>query len=704
MYTFISASLLLLLGSTVITGWFIKSSMLVQVLPHFTPMQFNTALGFLLVSIALFTLEYFPRLSKVITAILAILATLTLIQYISGIDLAIDQIFVKAFTTVNTTYPGRMAPNTAVVFFITAIVLWFNGNKRPVALASQLFLSTLILLLAIASLIGYMYSIESTYSWGNITAMAVHTAVGFILIGLALTTIYYTTLSHKITRKAKYLIFTAILSTGSLFFILSWQFLVSTEHNRAIQYIESQSKIISEDIFLSLSKNINSIKRFMQRDKENLYKSESTLNLDAKNYLDDFPEITAFYLINKNGGIEHSIFRDNENKSKNASWNKFIEKCHKSLKSKKSKGLSIYIPKNKEHNKTICMHEKNQTLYVFFNMAVFMGNTLYPKINTIFHFNIYINDTLVFSSTSNSSNHLKTAVYFKESKTIGGNKFVINTYPTIEYIKNELPNFLIFFLIAGLSTTFCLGFSLFYAMNNREKNIMLESEILARKENETELRDFLYIAVHDLREPLRGIHNNASIFLAEHANNIDAGALKILERIKILPRHLEHLINALLRYSVLGRDKLNLKPVNTELLIHHAINEINSKNNQIEFDIPDEMPIIQCDPERLGDVFIELFENATHYNYKKQKRISVSFREKKDEFIFSVEDNGIGIEKRFHRDIFKIFNMLDKKIMGAKHVGAGLTIARKIVRAHGGKMWVESAKDKGSTFYFSIPK
>ncbi|ASP46437.1 sensor histidine kinase [Cognaticolwellia beringensis] len=178
-YTFV-------LGAIVLTGWYISNSGLIQVLPQFSPMQFNTALGFLLSGIGLFAIiKCLKRLSLACGILVTLIGFLTLLQYVFLINLAIDQLFMDAYITVNPSYPGRMAINTALCFIFTgSIILLFsapNKNQKKHALIE--ILGLFILALSAITLSGYIIGKESSYVWETHRRMALHTASGFIVLG-----------------------------------------------------------------------------------------------------------------------------------------------------------------------------------------------------------------------------------------------------------------------------------------------------------------------------------------------------------------------------------------------------------------------------------------------------------------------------------------------------------------------------------------
>jgi PAS domain S-box-containing protein len=173
----------LLLSLAVLTGWYIENETLVQVHPSFVPMQFNTALGFFLAAagfIAALTVR--KQLANWCAGSTIAIGVLTLFQYLTGVDLGIDQLLMTHYITVETSHPGRMAPNTALCFSLSGIaVLLMNRIRVNWILVSSF--GSLIIGLGIVAFTGYMIGLESAYGWASLTKMAVHTAGGFIFLG-----------------------------------------------------------------------------------------------------------------------------------------------------------------------------------------------------------------------------------------------------------------------------------------------------------------------------------------------------------------------------------------------------------------------------------------------------------------------------------------------------------------------------------------
>ena len=175
----------LLLGLVVIVGWYTGNRTLIQVLPQFVPMQYNTALGFVLSGAALLLLILERgRAAVVVGALAALIGALTLVEYVAQVDLRIDEFFMVHDITTATSHPGRMAPNTAMCFLLVGLAAAWSSRRWTLRSRSLLrvVLVSLAFGLSTVALSGYVTNLETAYGWGNLTRMAIHTAVGFMLV------------------------------------------------------------------------------------------------------------------------------------------------------------------------------------------------------------------------------------------------------------------------------------------------------------------------------------------------------------------------------------------------------------------------------------------------------------------------------------------------------------------------------------------
>lgn len=219
-----------------------------------------------------------------------------------------------------------------------------------------------------------------------------------------------------------------------------------------------------------------------------------------------------------------------------------------------------------------------------------------------------------------------------------------------------------------------------------------------------ELDAFAYVASHDLKEPLRGIHNYSQFLLEDTAGILPSEAANKLETVIRLTRRMDDLLDSLLHYARLGRDGMDLVPCDVQQLVAEVIDTLATRIQEagVQVRVLGTLPTIEADYTRLGEVFQNLIVNAIKYNDKDMRFVEIGSTETDGERVFFVHDNGIGIAAEHHENIFAIFRRLHPQDKFGGGTGAGLTIVRKILDRHEGRIWVESTPGEGTTFFFTI--
>ncbi|KTD61818.1 sensory box protein/GGDEF domain/EAL domain protein [Legionella spiritensis] len=190
--TIIMSLAVIALGLSVLIGWYWRIPFLIQYHPDMIAMVYNTALSFILVGTGIYSLIYRqPLVARIISAVVFFGATIILLQYFLGINSGIDELFFNHYNKTANTFPGRMAPNTAVCFMLTATALFFLGYRRfhKYTVVVGGIIGVLTLSLSILFISGYMSSLHQGYLWGSETPMAANTAIGFLLLGISIITL-----------------------------------------------------------------------------------------------------------------------------------------------------------------------------------------------------------------------------------------------------------------------------------------------------------------------------------------------------------------------------------------------------------------------------------------------------------------------------------------------------------------------------------
>ena len=241
-------------------------------------------------------------------------------------------------------------------------------------------------------------------------------------------------------------------------------------------------------------------------------------------------------------------------------------------------------------------------------------------------------------------------------------------------------------------------------VKERTQQLAEANEALGRTNKE--LDDFTYIVSHDLKEPLRGVKAFSKLLMEDYSGKLDDEGREHLKTISDSSARMTRLIEDLLNLSRIGRIK-NMEP---DIDLNEMLSDVQKnlvyalEERNVELAIKPDFPKVICDRIRISEVFSNLVSNAIKYTKKDIKPvIEIGWSDKKDFYEFYVKDNGIGIEKQYYDKVFQIFQRLHAK-GEYEGTGAGLTIVKKIVENHGGKIWVESEVGVGSTFYFTLPK
>lgn len=259
----------------------------------------------------------------------------------------------------------------------------------------------------------------------------------------------------------------------------------------------------------------------------------------------------------------------------------------------------------------------------------------------------------------------------------------------------------------------------------REFNEMLEQRVsertaaLARESEERrllnaallrsnqDLDEFAYIASHDLKEPLRGIGNYATFLLEDYAGRLDDDGRTKLETLVRLSGRMTDLLDGLLQFSRLGRGELAVGLVDLNDVLSQVLDSLQMlvEEQDVVVRVPAPLPVVRADRVRVGEVFRNLITNAVKYNDKEQKWVEIGFQgptKQGDVIVFHVRDNGIGIHPRHQDGVFRMFKRLHARDRFGGGTGVGLTIAKKIVERHGGRIWIASEVGAGTTFFFTL--
>jgi light-regulated signal transduction histidine kinase (bacteriophytochrome) len=235
---------------------------------------------------------------------------------------------------------------------------------------------------------------------------------------------------------------------------------------------------------------------------------------------------------------------------------------------------------------------------------------------------------------------------------------------------------------------------------------LLEQEILQRQElarSNDELQKFAYVASHDLQEPLRMVTSYLQLLERRYQGQLDADADDFIQFAVDGALRMRTLINDLLTYSRVGTQGRAFELTSGTQAVERAIANLKVAIEESGAVVTyHELPQVQADPTQLIQLFQNLISNGIKFRGEAPAQIDIEASQKEDDWLFSVQDNGIGLDPQYADQIFVIFQRLNNRIT-YPGTGIGLAVCKKIVERHGGKIWVQSKLNQGSTFYFTIP-
>jgi light-regulated signal transduction histidine kinase (bacteriophytochrome) len=234
-----------------------------------------------------------------------------------------------------------------------------------------------------------------------------------------------------------------------------------------------------------------------------------------------------------------------------------------------------------------------------------------------------------------------------------------------------------------------------------EKQVVVRTKELAK--SNADLEHFAYVASHDLREPLRMITSFLQLLERRYKDQLDTDANEFIGFAVDGAKRLDAMIKDLLAYSKVSSEEREFSLIKLENILEETLINLKvqiDENNAIITDDP--LPTVNRNNKLLVQLFQNLIGNAIKYRSHDKPQIHISSKEEKNQYIFSVKDNGIGIDSEHQNRIFTIFQRLHRNDEYGG-TGIGLAIAQKIIQELGGAIWVESELGKGSTFYFTIP-
>lgn len=443
------------LGLAVLIGWYTNNIVLIQLAPDLTPMQANTALGMLLSGLSILFLKNHRKIVILFSILIFLMSALTLLQYIFGINIGIDQLLLKATITTNTSHPGRMAPNTALCFVLTSLMFFTIAfsNRFTLSDVVAVVLCTVIGILGLTSLTGYFFGVTLLYAWGNMTAMAMHTASGFLGISFGCFLFILNQILKNKTWK-QYCLIIIICAINIPLFLISWQALVMYQNNLIKTAVQGESIYGYDMLELLLSNRLNVVTRLFLRGKYHEHYKTDSWKRDANTYLSAYPALQSISV--EAASTKMVLHIRNPNEATTAKNN--IKICHALLQQENNNASliknSMTIASNEQlfciadyPEKFIAVFNTNQLFDIIFSMRTWKNYDveLKNKSTVLFLRNKY-GASDAFRKQWGISKHI----------SLLGQQWNLEIWPDEAFVKTRTSLFLQFFLLFGLLLTILL--------------------------------------------------------------------------------------------------------------------------------------------------------------------------------------------------------------------------------------------------------
>ncbi len=237
----------------------------------------------------------------------------------------------------------------------------------------------------------------------------------------------------------------------------------------------------------------------------------------------------------------------------------------------------------------------------------------------------------------------------------------------------------------------------------RQSEEELAGKVAELARSNAELEQFAYVASHDLQEPLRMIANYTQLLAERYRGRLDDQADKYIAYAVDGATRMQTLIQDLLKFSRAGKAEIEPRTTDCRAVVEQALNNLRAAVQESGAVVNwNGLPVVMADASQLTQVFQNLIANAIKFHGADAPRIDIDAEKKEHEWVITVSDNGIGILKESWQDIFVIFRRLHTRSEYAGN-GIGLSICKKIIERHGGKIWIEAQAKPGCCFKFSLP-
>ena len=737
--------LITLYAIAVLAGWLLQPAPIAAWLAQWAPMQFTTALCFVLLGVGVLLGERLPAVGAGSGALVALIGAVSVIAHVAGANSGIDELLIHALLAIQDPHPNHMAPNPAFVFCLIGGALAIQsipvltGRLRPAAISMCIIAAAA----SVLSLVVIVFDSPGLGGWRAFAESTPTTAFSFAVVG--------TVLARALWRSAPGTGFFATnvmpSTVGLILLMVSfnlWQALITQSLSRLADETQQVTQRTHLMIAGRVQGQINLMERMAHR-WANRPAAAGNLNWaeDAEMLLAHFPYIDGIGLTDENWVYRYATYRGGPRPviGTRADRDEVRQRVFETAVAQRQVRLTPSLNLLQGGNGFVIVapvpdHEKVAGLAL---AGIYFSDLFRPAIGGYpagFAFSVSQGEREVYRSIDDVADNARNFIQSVELD-LPGAMWRIAVWPTASYIDEttgSLPHLVLLFgVVTALLAWTTLSIAQLSATKNRQLSQMthiLESQVVERRRAEAEVRtlntdleervrrrtqeleeinqeleSFSYSVSHDLRAPLASIAGFSKMLADAHGKEFGPEAMHYMQRIGVNITRMGQIIDDLLDLARVSRSGLSIQDIDLSSLANDILARLLEEHSAQKVELRVESGLkVRADPNLMAIVLENLLSNALKFTGQREVAvIELGSEMRNDHRVHFVRDNGVGYDMAFAGKLFGVFQRLHSSTEFPGN-GIGLATVKRIIARHHGEIWASSAPGKGAVFFFWLPE